>query len=420
MQLKVNVKQGIGMLLIYFLLLLNQTHVSEIYLKKFIIPITIITFAFLFVKSRILAKWSAICCSALLIFTILLRIFVGGVGIEAYFNLCVSIVVSAYAIAYNKDEFLNNYLKIVVFMAAISIFLWFFCMMFPDIYEKIAISYETQMTYRIYNSSTTYIERNYKAYGLFFYSLREFDNRNTGIFTEPGVYQMVLNSALFVLLILDKYLKNISKGRKRVYFSVLLIALLSTQSTTGYIGAFLIISFFILNTSTNYITERKVVFVGVLIIGFALLIDYHFRGEDSLVFVTLFKKLVTDSNTFSISADGSGLARWGTILISLRSMFVKPFGLGYDNFAQLLNTKETGYVAAAILSFGAIWGIIPLLFIIIWIFSPIVKSRLQWKDKILFVLLYFNTTLAQSDVFYPTLIIIPLCLYANRKWHVED
>lgn len=420
MQLKVDVKKIIGILLIYFMLLLNQTHFSENYLNKYAILIAVPTFLFLFIKSRILARWSAICCLALLIFSVFLRLSVGGVGLKSYSSICVLIVVSAYAVAYNKDNFLTLFLKTVVFLALVSILLWMFCIVFPDIYIDLTTTYETQMTYKIYSSSINYVERNYKASGLFFYTLREFDNRNTGIFTEPGVYQMVLNSALFVLLMLDKKLKNITVPMKRCYLFILIIALLTTQSTTGYIGGFLIILFYVLNSSKDHKTEKRVIFIAVVLVGLVLLCDYHFRGEESLIFVTLLKKLVTDSNMISISADASGVARWGTILISFQSMMKNPFGVGYDKFGYLLNTDKTGYVAAAILSFGAIWGVIPLIFVMWWVFYPVFKSQLLWQEKILYVLLYLNTTLAQSNVFYPTLIVIPIYLYANKKWRLKD
>ena len=50
--------------------------------------------------------------------------------------------------------------------------------------------------------------------GVLFYVYRAFEPfRNNGIFTEPGVYQIVLSAAIFVLLFNGKSL-DISKKKK--------------------------------------------------------------------------------------------------------------------------------------------------------------------------------------------------------------
>lgn len=88
-------------------------------------------------------------------------------------------------------------------------------------------------------------------------------------------------------------------------------------------------------------------------------------------------------------------------------MIKNPFGIGYTNFYSILNSEETGYVAAEILRFGAVWGVIPLFVVLWWIFWPL-KKGLSLKYQILYILLYINTLLAQSNIFYTTLIMIPL------------
>lgn len=412
MQKITNIKQIIGIFLIYFLLVWNQTSISSLYLQKYTIPVTIVFFLLLYTKSRWLSKWCAICCLVLFGFMIVLRYSVGGIGIESYFAMISLIVITAYAVAYNKDDFLLLFLKVVVFMATISILLWLFCLAFPEIYEAITPTYETQMTYKIYSDRNVFDEYSYKASGLFLYVMREVDKRNTGIYTEPGVYQMVLNSALFILLMLDKHIKNISIKQRKKYFVILVATILTTQSTTGYIGVCLILFFYLFGEKE---VIKRNVFMAALSVVLVLVLDYYFRADESLVNVAILDKLINDSNQISISANGSGLARWGTIVTSIQSIIGNPLGVGYDKFAVMLNVEETGYVAAAILSFGAVWGLIPLVFVLWWNFYPIMKFEISKKSKFLFVLLYLNTCLAQSSIFYPSLIAIPLCLFLDRK-----
>lgn len=415
MSINVNIKKIVGFALIYFMLLWNQTNVSELYLKKYIIPITILFFLLLCVKCKILARWSMLCSSVLFAFMIILRYTVGGIGIEALFLMLAPIMITSYVIAYNKEVFLSRFVKVVVFMSSISIILWLFCMMFPNIYEMLTTTYETQMTYKVYSSSFIYDEYHYRANGLFLYVMREIDNRNTGIFTEPGVYQMVINSALFILLMLNDYTKDISEKKRRRYIVILLLALISTQSTTGYIGCCLIILFYLFGTKKENLGNRRTLFIVAVSVILLLVVDYYVRLESSLLYVTIVDKLVTSTEQISLSADGSGAARWGTIILSLGSMIANPFGIGYDQLNVLMNAEKTGLVSVAILSFGAVWGVAPLLFVLWWLFAPVVKSGIQKNEIWLYVLLYFNTCFSQSSIFYPTLIVIPLFLYWIRR-----
>lgn len=154
----------------------------------------------------------------------------------------------------------------------------------------------------------------------------------------------------------------------------------------------------------------------ILFILIATVVDYQIRGTDSIVYIGIIEKLFS-KGSFSLVDNASSFARVGTILISIESMIKHPLGIGYNNLQLLLKTEETGYVAAEIIAFGAVWGIIPLVFVLWWIFSPL-HSKLPKSVYILFILLYVNTLLAQSNVFYAILILIPLTmkyLSMNKK-----
>ena len=127
--------------------------------------------------------------------------------------------------------------------------------------------------------------------------------------------------------------------------------------------------------------------------------------------IAILSKIFSDHNTIDLGASLSGLARIGSIMTSLTSILQHPFGIGYDNYYKLLNTEATGYVAAEIMTTGAVLGIVPLVVIVYWLFKPIFKASIGRLGKVLFVFLYFNTALAQSSQFYPALICIPLFFY---------
>lgn len=125
-------------------------------------------------------------------------------------------------------------MKTVVFFASISLILWFLSVLQINIWDQITPEVDSLMSYRIYSDSSTYQEFSYKLHGMFLYSHRTVDMRNVSIFTEPGIYQMVLNTAIFVLLFLRDKLVSFSDKKVGRALMILSCALLSTQSTTGY------------------------------------------------------------------------------------------------------------------------------------------------------------------------------------------
>ena len=86
--------------------------------------------------------------------------------------------------------------------------------------------------------------------------------------------------------------------------------------------------------------------------------------------------------------------------------------MGYSKFGTLMNVQSTGMAGAAIMQFGAAWGILPLIAVIWWIFYPVLKFCKKRYVAVVYIIMYCNTVLAQSDLFYPTLIMIPIGLYS--------
>lgn len=138
--------------------------------------------------------------------------------------------------------------------------LWFLSVLQINIWDQITPEVDSLMSYRIYSDSSTYQEFSYKLHGMFLYSHRTVDMRNVSIFTEPGIYQMVLNTAIFVLLFLRDKLVSFSDKKVGRALMILSCALLSTQSTTGYISLCFIVLFYMFfekKRTQNEIGNRK-------------------------------------------------------------------------------------------------------------------------------------------------------------------
>lgn len=359
-------------------------------------------------------------CSYTLIFSFLLLLFVvftrlytnGGAGVSAWFQFVVCIVATQMAISADKKEFLRRWIKLVEIFAVISIIFWVAFLVYPSLVNAWpAVTFDTQ------TMGTAGYEIYLHGKGVLLYSYLEIHpTRNCGIYTEPGVYQIVLNSALFVLLFWrDKIGLKDEKQYKRAVF-IILLSLITCQSTTGYIGMIFIILFFYFSRKMDHNTSKiKLYITGVMAVGFiVLLVDYTYRETESIVYVQIIHKLFGNDGSGLNISEGTGLYRLGTIIVSLASIIKHPLGVGYDTLNVLKDEYASGLVAASVVAFAAVYGIIPWLISMYMVFKPVIKYE-KLLLGILFIILFFNTTLAQTDLFYPSLMMIPMYLLLNKR-----
>ena len=335
------------------------------------------------------------------------RLLVGGIGLQVWAQFAVCVLSAQAAISCNPDAFLTRFIKVIVFFSSISIVMWALFMVAPEL----ANIWPAQR-YFVQSIGIDQWARDYYGKGLLFYSYLDIHtNRNCGIYTEPGVYQVVLNSALFVLLYWKRRLKLKSERQYLRYVVIILTALVTCASTTGYIGTIIILFiYFVFFRESDFSTGRIkrfiaiAVFIGILILG----IDYSVRGEDSLVYIQVIQKLFP-SGELDVS-EGSGQYRMGMILYALSLIGERPLGVGYDVFNSGL---EQGFVAASLVSFAAVFGVISWFVVMILVFYPMIKYA-RPTICVLFLCIFVNTTLAQTDLLYPTQIMIPLYLVTTH------
>lgn len=416
-KIKISKSKLIGYITIYFMLLCNQSNFGEIYMTSYrTIIMTILLCVFLLKEKGRIKTYCFLFIMFLIADALLIRLRVGGIGIRIIAEFLVDILVVWLAVFANKHYFWERYVKTVVFLAAISLILWSFSALQINIWDQITPEVNSLMSYRIYSDSRIYQEFSYKLHGLFLYSHRTVDMRNVSIFTEPGIYQMVLNVAIFVLLFLRD--KLVSFSDKKIGYSLVILtcALLSTQSTTGYISICFIVLFYMLfekrkNTERNW--KQKILIVLFVILIF-LMIDYMVRGSESFIQVSLISKLFSGEQKLSL--DASGMARADVIFLAIQIMASHPFGVGYSRLGALMDVESTGMAGAAIMQFGAAWGILPLIAVICWLFYPVLKFCRKKYMAVLYIVMYLNTVLAQSDLFYPALIMIPIGVYSLYRF----
>ncbi|VWM24755.1 O-antigen ligase like membrane protein [Collinsella intestinalis] len=353
-----------------------------------------------------------ICLSALLLVnTLVARALNGGVGLDALMGFVGCVLVVQMAICCDYANFLRRWLATVVTFAAISIVFWIVCCVAPSVSSALlGPSFVVDVI-------GTYPWHTYEyGRGLFLYSwfnIHQF--RNCGIFTEPGKYQVVLNSALFILLFWKSNIHFKSERHFNLALLIIAFAIVTCQSTTGYIGALSCVLFYILFKKEGDGSGIKGKLLAILIlIAIGLLIQYWADPSDSILTTQILNKLFGGSSGIDLS-NGTGSYRSGMIDVCLRLIIDNPLGVGYDVLFATAASSGDGLVAAAFVAYAAVYGLIPWAIVLFVIFYPVFKGQ-RLSSALLFVLLFINTTLAQTHFLYTGLLIIPAYLAIGHGW----
>lgn len=403
---------------IYCMMLINQSVLRDSFASNDYLPFGI--FLALSVCCFFYREWHIVWfMGASLLLCIFTRLFIGGVGIGIWASWMAMILVTYLAIKTDVHCFLDRLVKMITLLAGISLVLWGLSLLNIELVQKMMIWQYKMRTnvWRLYSDAQNYVNIPYDAYGGIIYCVNMcHPGRNCGIFTEPGIYQMVLNSTIFILLFFKEHLKITEKQRYR-YIFLLMLTVASTRSTVGILALAVLLMLILFQKKVLKYKYRRRLFGCLLIIGLVVVGRYIMQGQDSYLYNVVIKKLFSSSGKFSLSAS-SGSARMGTIDICLQSMLRNPLGIGYDRLMVLLDTKTTGNVGAALFQTGAACGILMLIIVLLWLFMPIVKTcKINIYGKIGYTCIYFFTALAQSSEFYPFLIVVPLFLVmsSHRK-----
>lgn len=356
-----------------------------------------------------------------ILFSILLTAFVvftriytdGGTGITALCQFLVCIMVTQMAICSERKLFLRRWISAVEFLAVISIVFWAVFCVFPDLVDVWPVA-----TFDTQTMGTAGYEQDWHGKGLFLYSYLEIHpTRNCGIYTEPGVYQIVLNSTLFVLLFWKNRIGFENEIKYKRALGIIILALITCQSTTGYLGMILNVMFFLFSqqSDTKALKTKRYILGIILLAIVAIVFDFSNRGNESVLYVQVIEKLFGTSGKVLDISEGTGQYRLGTIIVSITSVIQHPLGVGYDRFNQLKDLYADGLVAASVASFAAVYGIIPWMISMYMVFWPVFKYE-KILTRVLFIILFFNTTLAQTDLFYPALMMIPVYYVIQNKY----
>jgi len=309
--------------------------------------------------------------------------------------------------------------RCVSILAFISIIVWVFYSIFPHgvsilMNNMNILSYQSTVKYDPLLQSSIIIA-----------SISESKSflgmRNAGFSQEPGMYASLLVLALFFNLTIKRF-KIL--GNKSLW--ILLIALATTQSTTGYMGFAALFFFFLYNQKHEYFLSVLLLFVLGIFFLMKLpimtdkLSEYWFHlGIDELREIVNYLKDNTNASAYvpqrldgllfdfqNFCHDpiiGYGM-EWNNSFIA---QTVSPFVLLSNGFASLFSVF--GVVLASLFLFQVIRS------------GVLLSDRWRFKGGVFFLIIYTVISFSYNFNQYPLLLSVWLCSYwAQRNKNAND
>lgn len=293
-----------------------------------------------------------------------------------------SILLIVYA-TYKIDplHYIQRLIKSIYYISIISIILFsitrllgfdFFSTLFPHLYPS------------IHRDNQIY------SYGGFIYRFVPLhSDRNCGPFGEPGQYQCILSVALYFTL----FRASLFNPKNRIrYLVVFFITLITTLSTSGYIGMAILIICFSLHSSKAINKQVKYVFIAMTL-GIILFISTTKLGND-FINIAVYDKIY-ENGQLDLS-NKSGGARTASIIGVLSTIYHHPitlFGVGYDELQKMGLEGCAGflYLLLAI-------GVMPFFILFGFCFHQIFKYNKGIWNIIVRILLVINMGLGQPHI----------------------
>jgi len=204
-----------------FVLLFVSGNLLATYITEYIYIVLLVILVLLYpVKSYWTVSKTVYFLLFILIIFIIQRIILGFVSIPGAINFFARFLTGYLIVKFVGNRFADTYLKVIYYLSLISLAFFAYVMLSGNIPSIFTID-KYNHSVIIYNHLTTL----------------DGVKRNSGMFWEPGAFQGYLN--LVPMLFIDRLPELWKKHKKECI--VLILALITTGSTTGYIVFFMIL-----------------------------------------------------------------------------------------------------------------------------------------------------------------------------------
>ncbi|MFN5621806.1 MAG: O-antigen ligase family protein [Flavobacteriales bacterium] len=313
--------------------------------------------------------------------------------------LCISVI---FMIQLTGSHFLTTLQKITIALCVLSwpFYLW------QIIHVSSLTSFGTSVQQWLPWIRIGRIYQDTQAINILIHTIETTENfRNSGAFWEPGGFASFLNLALVLHLIQNNF-------RFDRHTRIILLTLLTTFSTTGYVVLFLILVFTMANRIAGKITPAKLAIRLFLIITLGLLFFYIFYA------IPIFREKIDNQISAQqiligdIDFDNpnySSLGRFGSMIVDLRSVQDRPlFGRGYSD-TEFRSQFENYNFTNGLTSFIGHFGLVGFAWLLISTYASGKSIFRQYNSQARFPV--FITLIVLTIAFSNPILLTPLLLY---------
>lgn len=175
-----------------------------------------------------------------------------------------------------------------------------------------------------------YMEEAYEGFLYPFHYVVHLD-RNISIFYEPAVYQGFLNAALFIIFFAPQV---VQRTRQRWYVAILIVALATTFSTTGYLIFLMILA--LLLARGRVANRPQLIGAVAFVVAFAVAFSAEIQE-------TLFEKLELYLSGSSLE-EGVELRRKFDVLADIEIFKNNVWGAGFEKYQQEFALRSHGFI----------------------------------------------------------------------------
>lgn len=303
-------KPWLNVVLVYLLLFVSGTlrfmQSSNLFL---VIGFIFVLLAWLAYSDRKISNRFILYSVVLAVFLLIIHLYTdGSLSLSSVVATTLKLVMAYLILKTVGDDFTDTYVKVVVVLAAISLFGYL-----SDTFNLLGGAIRALPSLGEYGYD-----------GIFYvFGFRRHLDRNNSIFYEPGAYQIFLNVALYILLLVDT---RLGRRTQWIFISILLAALLTTFSTTGYLIFAVMFGLFLMESDVIS-GKAKTILVGVLV-SIVLLFSAQFQE-------VIFEK-VEDLLDVQDLRDRSNLRSFDA-LVDMEIFKRHVFGVGYDKYMKLVS-----------------------------------------------------------------------------------
>lgn len=326
-------KSYIDAILVYLLLFASGTHFYEQSSQKYLMLVFAASFVAWFLTDRRVNDRFIVYVVGFACFLLVVHFYTGG-SLEATSVVGTTLkLVTAYLIVKTVGpRFVDTYIKIIVFLAVISLFGY--------------MSDRLSLLDGLVTALPKIEDVGHEGL-LYVFRFQGHLPRNNSIFYEPGAYQIFLNVALFMLFFTKT---SFSQVRQWSYILILMLTLITTFSTTGFL-IFLVMLVLIMTKSTILSGAGKAVLASGLLVA-AVGLSAQFQE-------VMFEKIQDYFDVADIT-DQSNLRSFD-VLVDIEIIKKHVFGVGYIEYFKQISAigkiKEGQTSSNGVTASWAIYGL---------------------------------------------------------------